>query len=205
MQDDQPPEDDPEEPEEAMREQEAVLEEEERLEPEKEKNTPTYTEEDHPDYCSMEAIAERWRSKPKKSGATSIDPEAEAEASVKPLASVPATKGKKHPTLLLAEQLRVEGEVAVVQYDTGATASLVSSSFISKLSLFSRPERVQVSITSGIDGGPVEATLSHELYIKYPRQEEVHSTRSKVSGSGENPEAAATPARGGTGRDLPPP
>ena len=56
-----------------------------------------------------------------------------------------------------------------MQYDTGATTSLVSSSFISKLSLFSRPERVQVSITSGIDGGPVEATLSHELYIKYPR------------------------------------
>ena len=59
--------------------------------------------------------------------------------------------------------------MAVVQYDTGATASLVSSNFISKLNLFSRPERVQVSITSGIDGGPEEATLMHELYIKYPR------------------------------------
>ena len=90
-----------------------------------------------------------------------MDPEAEMDKSVKPSASVPGTKGKKHPTLLLAEQLRVEGEVAVVQYDTGATTSLVSSSFISKLSLFSRPERVQVSISSGIDGEPVEATLSH--------------------------------------------
>ena len=59
--------------------------------------------------------------------------------------------------------------MAVVQYDTGATALLVTSSFINKLSLFSRPERVHVSITSGIDGGPEEATLSHELYIKYPR------------------------------------
>ena len=59
--------------------------------------------------------------------------------------------------------------MAVVQYDTGATASLVTSSFINKLSLFSRPKRVQISITSGIDGEPEEATLSHELYIKYPR------------------------------------
>ena len=59
--------------------------------------------------------------------------------------------------------------MAVVQYDTGATASLVTSSFINKLNFFSRPERVQVSITSGIDGEPEEATLSHELYIKYPR------------------------------------
>ena len=45
----------------------------------------------------------------------------------------------------------------------------MSSSFISKLSLFSQPERVCVSISSGIDGEPVEATLSHELYIRYPR------------------------------------
>ena len=66
--------------------------------------------------------------------------------------------------------------MAVVQYDTGATASLVSSSFISKLSLFSRPERVNVSITSGIDGGPEEATLMHELYIKYP-QGSAHAVR----------------------------
>ena len=153
-QDDQPPEDDSEE---------------KRLEPEKEKNTPSGAEGEYLAYCSMEAIAERWESKPEKSGAASIDPKTETEASVKPLASVPGTKGKKHPTLLLAEQLRVEGEVAVVQYDTGATASLVSSSFVSKLNLFSRPEMIQVSITSGIDGGPVEATLSHELYIKYPR------------------------------------
>ena len=72
----------------------------------------------------MEAIAERWRSKPKKSGAASIDPEAEAEASVKPLASVPGTKGKKHPTLLLAEQLRVEGEVAVIHMTHGLASVL---------------------------------------------------------------------------------
>ena len=169
VQDDQPPEDDPEGPEEAVKEPEAVIEEEERLEPEKEKNTPSCVEEEHLDYCSMEAIAKRWRSKPKKSGAASANPEVKAEASIKPLASVPGTKGKKHPTLLLAELLRVEGEMAVGQYDMGATAWLVSSSFINKLSLFSRPERVQVSITSGIDGGPVEATLSHELYIKHPR------------------------------------
>ena len=169
VQDDQPPEDDPEGSEEAVKEPEAVIEEEERLEPEKEKNTPSCVEEEHLDYCSMEAIAKRWRSKPKKSGAASANPEVKAEASIKPLASVPGTKGKKHPTLLLAELLRVEGEMAVGQYDTGATAWLVSSSFINKLSLFSRPERVQVSITSGIDKGPVEATLSHELYIRYPR------------------------------------
>ena len=98
VQDDQPPEDDSEEPE-------GVLEEEERLEPEKEKNTPSHVEEEHLNYCSMEAIAERWRSKPKKSGAAFVNLEVEAEGSVKPLASVPGTKGKKHPTLLLAEQL----------------------------------------------------------------------------------------------------
>ena len=117
----------------------------------------------------MEAIADRWRSKPKKTEAASVNPEVESKASVKPLASVPGTKGKKNPTLLLAELLRVEGEMAVVQYDTGATASLVTSSFINKLSLFSRPERVQVSITSRIEGELEEATLSYELYIKYPR------------------------------------
>ena len=38
-----------------------------------------------------------------------------------------------------------------------------------KLSLFSGPKRVQVSITSGIEGEPEEATLMHELYIKWPR------------------------------------
>ena len=92
-----------------------------KLEPEKEKNTPSHTEQDYLDYCSMEAIAERWRSKPKESGAASMDPEAKVDKSVKPSASVPGTKGKKHPTLLLAEQRRVEGEVAIVQYNTGAT------------------------------------------------------------------------------------
>ena len=164
VQDDQPPEDDPEESAEAVKEPEAVLEDEEKLEPEKEKNTLSRAEEEHLDYCSMEAIAERWKRKPKKPGAASVNLEIEAETSVKPLASVPGTKGKNHPMLLLLDLLRVEGEMAVVQYDTGATASLVSSSFINKLSLFSRPERVQVSITSGIDGGPEEATLSRAIH-----------------------------------------
>ena len=99
----------------------------------------------------------------------STNPKVEDEASVKSVVSVPGAKGKKNSTLLLAELLGIEGDMAVVQYDTGATASLVSSNFKSKLSLFSRPERVQVSITNGIDGGPEEATLMHELYIKYPR------------------------------------
>ena len=94
---------------------------------------------------------------------------------IKPSAFVPGTKSKKHPTLLLAEQLRIEGELAVVQYDMGATTSLVSSSFISKLSLFSQPERVCVSISSGVEGEPVEATLSHELYIRY-----LHFTSKKL-------------------------
>ena len=85
------------------------------------------------------------------------------------MASVSGIKGKKNPTLLLAELLQIEGEMAVMQYDTGATASLVFSNFIRKLNLFSRPKRVQISITSGIDGGPEEATLMHELYIKWPR------------------------------------
>ena len=169
VQDDQPPEDDSEEPAEAVKEPEAVLEDEEKLEPEKEKNPPSHAEEEYLDYRSMEAIAKRWRSKPKRVEAASNTPEAKSEVGVKPLASVPGTKGKKHPTLLLAELLRVEGEMAVVQHDMGATALLVTSSFINMLNLFSRPERVQVSITSGIDGGPEEATLSHELYIKYLR------------------------------------
>ena len=162
-------EDNSEDPGEAVRDMEAASKDKEELEPEKEKNPQTQAEEAHPDYCSMEAIAERWEDKPKTIEATSASSEVESETSVKPVASIPGTKGKKNPTLLLAELLRIEGEMAVVQYDTGATASLVSSNFISKLNLFSRPERVQVSITSGIDGGPEEATLMHELYIKYPR------------------------------------
>ena len=71
--------------------------------------------------------------------------------------------------MLLAELLQIEGNLAVMQYDTGATASLVSSNFVRKLNLFSRPKRVQVSITSGLEGEPEEATLMHELYIKWPR------------------------------------
>ena len=53
----------------------------------------------------MEAIAERWRDKPKRVEAASIATEAEVEVGVRPLASVPGTKGKKNPTLLLAELL----------------------------------------------------------------------------------------------------
>ena len=161
-------EDNPEDPGEAVWEMEAASEDKEKLEPEKEKNPQPQAEEAHPDYCSMETIAERWEDKPRTIEAASASSEVESETSVKPVASIPGTKGKKNPTLLLAELLRIEGEMAVVQYDTGATASLVSSNFISKLNLFSRPERVQVSITSGIDGGPEQATLMHELYIRYP-------------------------------------
>ena len=157
-----------EDQEEAVRGTEAASEDEKELEPEKEKN-PQPQEEVDLDYCSMEAIAESWRDKPKKQQAASTSPKVESKASVKPVASVPGTKGKKNPTLLLAELLRIEGEMAVVQYDTGATASLVSSNFMRKLSLFSGPKRVQVSITSGIEGEPEEATLMHELYIKWPR------------------------------------
>ena len=99
------------------------------------------------------------------------------------MASVSGIKGKKNPTLLLAELLQIEGEMAVMQYDTGATASLVFSNFIRKLNLFSRPKRVQISITSGIDGGPEEA-LMHEAKRK--------CTFWTVPGGGENPEAATT-------------
>ena len=102
----------------------------------------------------MEAIAERWRDKPKGQEAASAGTEVGKEAEVKPVASVPGTKGRKKPTMLLAELLQIEGEMAVMQYDTGATASLVSSNFVRKLDLFSRPKRVQVSITSRIDGEP---------------------------------------------------
>ena len=109
------------------------------------------------------------KNKPKEHAATSTDPEANDDRGAKPPASAQETKTKKHPTLLLAEQLRIEGEVAIVQYDTGATASLVTSSFLSKLSLYSKPKNVRVSISSGIDGEPVEATRSHELYIRYLR------------------------------------
>ena len=56
----------------------------------------------------MEAIADRWRDKPKKIGAAPLPPEAESDGGTKSLASVPGTKGKKNPTLLLAELLRVE-------------------------------------------------------------------------------------------------
>ena len=116
----------------------------------------------------MEAIANRWRDKP-KNVADSVCPEAKEEAGVKPVASVSGTQGKKNPTLLLAEMLHIEGGLAVMHYDTGATAYLVSSNFIRKLNLFSRGKRVQVSITRGLEGDSEEATLMHELYIRWPR------------------------------------
>ena len=75
----------------------------------------------------MEAIAERWKDTPKKQEAASTCPEDKEEADIKPVASVSGTKGKKKTTLLLAELLQIDGEIAVMQYDTGATASLVSS------------------------------------------------------------------------------
>ena len=78
-------------------------------------------------------------------------------------------KGRKNPTLLLAEMLEIEGELGVMHYDTGATASLVTSNFLRKLNLFNRGKRVQISVTSGLEGGQEEATRMHELYIKWPR------------------------------------
>ena len=76
MQDDQPPEDDPEEPVETAADREATPEDVVKLESEKEKKTPSHAEQDHLEYCSMEAIAERWKSKPRESIAASTDPEA---------------------------------------------------------------------------------------------------------------------------------
>ena len=162
-------EDSSEEQTEAIRETEVTSEDEKKLEPEREKNPRSQGEEEKMEYCSMEAIAERWRDKPKREEAASTCPEAGQEADIKPMASVPGIKGKKNPTLLLAELLQIEGNMAVMQYDTEATASLVSSNFMRKLNLFSRPKRVQVSITSGLEGEPEEATLMHELYIRLPR------------------------------------
>ena len=105
----------------------------------------------------------------KRQEAASVRSEVREEADIKPVASVSRVKGKKNPTLLLAELLQIEGNMAVMQYDTGATALLVSSNFVRKLNLFSRPKRVQVSITSGLEGEPEEATLMHELFIRWPR------------------------------------
>ena len=154
---------------EATREAETTLEDEDELEPEKEKNPQSQDEEVRMEYCSMEAIAERWRDKPKRLEAASVHSEVGEEVDIKPVASVSEVKGKKNPTLLLAELLQIEGNMAVMQYDTGATALLVSSNFVRKLNLFSRPKRVQVSITSGLEGEPEEATLMHELFIRWPR------------------------------------
>ena len=53
---------------------EAASEDKEKLEPEKEKNPQVQDEEANPDYCSMEAIAERWRDKPRKKEVTSTNP-----------------------------------------------------------------------------------------------------------------------------------
>ena len=98
-------EDNPEDQEEAVRGTKAAPEDEEELEPEKEKYPQPQAEEANLDYCSMEAIAERWRDKPKKTEAAPTNPEVKSETSVKPVASIPGTKGKKNPTLLLAELL----------------------------------------------------------------------------------------------------
>ena len=111
----------------------------------------------------MEAIAERCRDKPKQEETASASPEAVEDASAKLVALVSRIKGRSKPTLLLAELLQIEGSMAVMQYDTRATASLVSSNFVRKLNLFSRPRRVQVSVTSGLEGDAEEATLMHEL------------------------------------------
>ena len=162
-------EDNSEDQVEAVREAESASEDEKKLEPEKEKYPQNQDEEARLEYCSMEAIADRWRDKPKRQEAALTCSEVGEEADVKPVASVSGIKGKKNPTLLLSELLQIEGNLAVMQYDTGATASLVSSNFVRKLNLFSRPTRVQVSITSGLEGGPEEATLMHELFIKWPR------------------------------------
>ena len=98
-------EDNPEDPGGAAREMEAASEDKEKLEPEKEKNPQPQAEEANLDYCSMEAIAEGWGDKPKKIEAAPANPEVENETRVKPVASIPGTKGKKNPTLLLAELL----------------------------------------------------------------------------------------------------
>ena len=154
---------------EAIREGETASEDKKELEPEKEKNPRNQDEEARLEYYSMDAIAERWRDKPKGQEAASAGTEVGKEAEVKPMASVSGTKCTKKPTMLLAELLQIEGEMAVMQYDTGATALLVSSNFMRKLDLFSRSKRVQVSITRVIEGEPEEASLMHELYIKWPR------------------------------------
>ena len=52
-------EDTSEDPGEAVRDMEAASKDKEKLEPEKEKNPQHQAKEAHPDYCSMEAIAER--------------------------------------------------------------------------------------------------------------------------------------------------
>ena len=148
---------------EATREAETTLEDEDELEPEKEKNPQSQDEEVRMEYCSMEAIAERCRDKPKQEETASASPEAVEDASAKPVASVSGIKGRSKPTLLLAELLQIEGSMAVMQYHTGATASLVSSDFVRKLNLFSRPRRVKVSVTSGLEGDAEEATLMPEL------------------------------------------
>ena len=92
-------------------EKEAVtaLEEETKLEPEKEKNT---LEEEKADYCSMEAIAERWTDKP-RSAAASVESEAGKESERKPVASVSGVRTQAR-FLLLSEMAEIEGELAVI-------------------------------------------------------------------------------------------
>ena len=103
---------------EAMKEVEMTSEDEEKLEPEKEKNPQSQDEEEKMEYCSMEAIAERWKDKPKQKETASALPEAMEDAGVKPVSSDSGTKGRMKPTLLLAELLQIEGNMEVMQYDT---------------------------------------------------------------------------------------
>ena len=72
---DEDTQDSPGDQEEAVREKEAVSEDEKELEPKKEKNSQVQDEEANPDYCSMEARAERWRDKPRRQETASTSPE----------------------------------------------------------------------------------------------------------------------------------
>ena len=103
-------EDNSEDQVEAVREAGMTSEDEKKLEPEKEKNPWNQDKEARMEYCSMEAIAERWRDKPKRQEAASACSEVGEEVDVKPVASVSGIKGKKNPTLLLSKLLQIRGE-----------------------------------------------------------------------------------------------
>ena len=78
-------EDNSEDQVEAVREAELASEDEKKLEPEKEKYPQNQDEEARLEYCSMEAIADRWRDKPKRQEAASACSEVGEKADVKPL------------------------------------------------------------------------------------------------------------------------